>query len=828
MIPRREEQSNRTHETSSVLAGLREEDEAANTMDPIVQDAMDKFFQQYLLRNESGYRDHSNDLVELNKKIYVVVRNRGSESDKAQRWFLAQLKKYYVMLDNYHMRERSGYELVDGLYTVVQEAGSFQECLDVMFNYVIGSAYNSYSKNKSSADDSVETMSALYQTVHVKYQDDVIKFIQQEVTRLRSGDADVDVQKIINAFKAYKRLLSEKPAAPRPREVSGQMTKTADNTQFIKLFGVPLMEEAKGFWIRTGKELREKLTVPDYVETVFDRVAAERRLLSHESKVFESLEAEMLFSCMSGLVDAHTDFLLESGDRSLRSVLSVVLKDATAVTTVAKITNLAVTADRIAREASETNPDVIVGRTSILGEIQASVVASFKKSVEELAEKYIAKFIAVDKPDRERALKEFCRGLVTVVLPPFNQIIKGGLDRAVFHDALSVFVKADPRHFFTNEDGDFILPLYLAKYVNLLTTKDVVEIEKVAEHVVDALIAIHDRDQFIVNHKRNLADRLLDGGNLEVENAMLKAIGEQDKYFDMERIHDMRQMIADISKHSTRRTTTAVDGVEFTPLLIQQQHWAIEPAKSFPYPAALQGCADHLVAQETAKNDKVEVRFLPDKGAVHIQFEPEPDAESKRVYSVSMTPLQYAVFMHVLEAPGPVPVSSVIGLVSSIPREVIAAHLFQLFTPKKVKDRTGKKVFRLSTLLKITSPVTDDDIIDLSKRCDALLSVNTKFKSTSVKVQIGVQPIKITRQAERDAVEATGLERELSIDSAIVRIMKGHRQMRHHDLLLKISDEVKRFFNPQPRDMKQRIEHLIEHEYLERSADDQELYIYKP
>ena len=73
--------------------------------------------------------------------------------------------------------------------------------------------------------------------------------------------------------------------------------------------------------------------------------------------------------------------------------------------------------------------------------------------------------------------------------------------------------------------------------------------------------------------------------------------------------------------------------------------------------------------------------------------------------------------------------------------------------------------------------------------------------------------------------------RRHQIDSAIIRIMKREKQLRHQDLVPKILQCVSNKFTSNEKDIKRRVETLIELEYLERSTHDRcvtklNLYIY--
>jgi len=99
-------------------------------------------------------------------------------------------------------------------------------------------------------------------------------------------------------------------------------------------------------------------------------------------------------------------------------------------------------------------------------------------------------------------------------------------------------------------------------------------------------------------------------------------------------------------------------------------------------------------------------------------------------------------------------------------------------------------------------------------------TANAKFVSNMRKIRIPMASLDSTMNTKR--VEE---DRTIAIEAAIVRIMKARKTLQHQQLLSEVLAQLN-FFNPNPRVVKKRIEALIEREYLERSADNTQVYNY--
>ncbi|KAJ6245965.1 cullin-3a-related [Anaeramoeba flamelloides] len=105
-------------------------------------------------------------------------------------------------------------------------------------------------------------------------------------------------------------------------------------------------------------------------------------------------------------------------------------------------------------------------------------------------------------------------------------------------------------------------------------------------------------------------------------------------------------------------------------------------------------------------------------------------------------------------------------------------------------------------------------------------SINLQFKSKLRRVKV---PTVLRTEAEperkktRQRVEE---DRKLLIDAAVVRVMKARKTLYHNDLIVEVTKQLTSIFHPKINMIKQRIENLIEREYLARFEEDRRKYKY--
>ncbi|KAH9945167.1 Cullin-domain-containing protein, partial [Epithele typhae] len=99
-------------------------------------------------------------------------------------------------------------------------------------------------------------------------------------------------------------------------------------------------------------------------------------------------------------------------------------------------------------------------------------------------------------------------------------------------------------------------------------------------------------------------------------------------------------------------------------------------------------------------------------------------------------------------------------------------------------------------------------------------SFNADFSASLQKIKISTIASRVENTEERrETKDRIDEERKHQTEACIVRIMKDRKHMTHSDLINQVTRQLASRFQPDPTNIKRRIEGLIEREYLERCED---------
>ncbi|CAH8649220.1 unnamed protein product [Heterobilharzia americana] len=104
--------------------------------------------------------------------------------------------------------------------------------------------------------------------------------------------------------------------------------------------------------------------------------------------------------------------------------------------------------------------------------------------------------------------------------------------------------------------------------------------------------------------------------------------------------------------------------------------------------------------------------------------------------------------------------------------------------------------------------------------------VNDSFVSKHIKVRVQSITVKESEPERQETRTKVDENRRYVIEATIVRVMKARKTLSHGQLVVEVIEQLKSRFVPTPLMIKQRIESLIEREFLARMEDDRRVYRY--
>lgn len=438
--------------------------------------------------------------------------------------------------------------------------------------------------------------------------------------------------------------------------------------------------------------------------------------------------------------------------------------------------------------------------------------------------------------------------------------------------AIKDFINAPPRKGVASVNAPELLSIYIDFYIKQNSkmssmkesTNDDITTDDLIIKSISFLRFIKDKDSFEAHYANHFAKRflnskgssLLEAGNnklgIDLEELIISKLSEEMGAASLEKVIKMNKDINlsyDLTREWKKYTikNNKIDVVDLDLKICNVNDWPKSMTKdyksfskeninevNFIWSRQLRHTIEEFEEfwYTGKKNDNKSLFWCPKFGSAELKI-----TYPSKTYDISMS--TYAAIIMLLFSP---------QSTNSDGSEVLAFEESRVYTYSEIKELTGIPEVDLKRQLQsiavaprlrllVKSPMTKDvNESDTFKLNDKFKAPSTKVKvltvSASASNSTGKKKDNSVKQVsehdlESDEIQANITEgRKIEVNAAIVRIMKSRQVINHNDLIVELVKQLSNRFQPPIILIKQRIEDLIEKEYLKRDDDDKSVYHY--
>ncbi|KAJ6782283.1 hypothetical protein PWT90_00606 [Aphanocladium album] len=541
-------------------------------------------------------------------------------------------------------------------------------------------------------------------------------------------------------------------------------------------FEKPFLEATKEFYQAESKQFVAENSVVEYMKKAETRLAEEEERVS--MYLHQDIAIPLKKTCNQALIADHANLLRDEFQ---------VLQDNDREEDMARMYNL------LARIPGGLDPlrvkfenHVRRAGLSAVQKVQSSDGDKLEPKVYvdallEIHTKYqaLVKNAFNDEPEFTRSLDNACREFVNR-----NEVCKSGSNKS---------------------------PELLAKYTDVLLRKsstsiEEAELERTLTQLMTVFKYIEDKDVFQKFYSRMLARRLVHANSSsdDAETSMISKLKEacgfeytnklQRMFQDMQISKDLnkefREHLAGIDSQKTVDSTFSILGTGFWPLQAPSTH--------FQPPAEIGSEIEKFTRFYKHKHDGRKLTWLWHlcKGEIKTGY----CKSSKTPFTFQVSVYQMAILLLFNEKDSYVYEDMLSA--TALSAEVLDQALAVILKAKVLMVAGGEKPGPGKTF-----------------------NLNYDFKSKKIRVNLNLGGVKEAKQEEAETNKTIEEDRKLLLQSAIVRIMKARKKMKHTQLVSETINQIRTRFVPKVADIKKCIEILLDKEYLERLEEDELGYL---
>ena len=537
----------------------------------------------------------------------------------------------------------------------------------------------------------------------------------------------------------------------------------------------PLLKATADYYARECSSWLSTDSCPEYLRKVEERIREERRRCV--DYLHSSTEAALLAVCYDTLLIAHQTGILEKENTGVKAMLEA-HSEADLSRVFSLYSNVPSSLPPIARIVQQHIVDVGL---ALIDKVNSDTGQSAQQSyIEELMtlhEKYyeLVRSCFHSHPAMQKALREAMELVV-------NKQVEGTSTA----ELLAVY-------------ADDVLKKGGVK----LTEKQVGE---VLENLVRLFAYLVDKDLFSEFYRKQLATRLLmqRSASSDAEKQMIGKLklrcGAQFTSKLEGMINDMRAATDHVGEFKAflRQRQLTLSGIDVTVQTLSTGFWPSYPLDELKLPTELQSCIEAFRVYYDSKTNNRRLKWIHDLGTVTLAA-----AFPKKRVDLIMTTVQATVLL-LFNAHDQLTIQQLTALTQLEP-DTLKQQLKALVNGKYkllIKQPTDGYApsHTIRPHLAFTNPMRSIRIPN------ALRKVGGKDRDT------------VSRAVAED--------RKHAMEACVVRVMKARKTVSHQQLMAEVSAQLMAFFQPDPKEIKLRIEDLIVRDYMERDKENKNVYHY--
>jgi cullin 1 len=260
--------------------------------------------------------------------------------------------------------------------------------------------------------------------------------------------------------------------------------------------------------------------------------------------------------------------------------------------------------------------------------------------------------------------------------------------------------------------------------------------------------------------------------------------------------------------------------------VLNDLYWPLSKQTEITLPKELIPCVKAFEEYYASQTDKRRLTWLYNQGNVVMNHTIIDEKKRKRKIELTVSCIQACILLLFNESPAYKfgDIREILGTTEEMLKFSITPLVFSNMRilankgsdgkgKQKGKDEDeGDEANKLSA-----ASLQPEDIIQLTQ-----LRTGGKLKIAYPQGHAGMLA------SERDGMVKKNLEeRIIKIELALVRIMKARGTLKQQELIAESTKQLVKFFKPDPRLMKKRIENLMERGFMRRDEDDQTVIHYQ-